>query len=110
MLTLMTLLCLTGLFLLYQTSKRAKLNHDAFLELWAQSHLRKSRVLGVFFLLITLGLALIHWGLSAGIAAFLVLVMCLQSLLLLLPPLRYLNYKTLCMLSIICVITELILS
>src|SRR5699024_3681365 len=110
MLTLIALLCLTGLFLIYQTSKRAKLNHNAFLELWPQSHLKKSRALGVSFLVITLGLAVYHWGISAGIMAFLVLAMCLQSLLLLLPPLRYLTYKTLGVLLIVSLISELILS
>lgn len=108
MITLLFFLMLSGFFLFYNTSKRAVLNRSFLLENLAQDNPVISRAAGAFLLLAALAGSMLYWGFSAGIFAFLIVLMTVGSLVILLAPLRYLSYTWIAFFFLLSLTAELI--
>lgn len=93
MATLIVFIIFMGFFLLYNTSKKADLNRSFFLEKIAQDNPKPSKITGVLLMLIALAGSILHWGTGSGIFAFFVILMTVGSAVVLIAPLRYVNYK-----------------
>lgn len=108
MVTLLVLLIFSGFFLLYNTSKKAELHRNFFLECWAQDHLQASKIIGIFILLGSLAICTSYFGTGSGIFGFFVILMTVAGSVVILAPLRYIKAWTLSSLSLISILLELI--
>lgn len=104
MITLILLLSFVGFYGLYNTSSRAELPNGT-LELWLrkQSFLKPA---GLILLLASLVLTIINNGLAAGILFWFVIISTIASLVILLCPLKIMNYKTVVLIFIGVIIAE----
>ncbi|WP_186755033.1 DUF3325 family protein [Echinicola salinicaeni] len=108
MITLAALLAFTGFFCFYNTSKRQKLSQSLGIEVWLQQNPNRAKYLGGAQFLIALLLCLAAAGFGAGIFSFFILLMTAGSLVVVLAPIRFLNYKILTLIFVLSLIFELI--
>lgn len=104
MTTLILLLTFAGFYVLYNTSSRAELSQSHF-DVW----LRKQPLLkpvGIMILLGGLVLTVVAKGLAAGILYWLVILTTIASLVILLCPLKLLNYKAMALIFMGILIAE----
>ena len=94
MVTLSFFLTFLGFYMFYNTSQRAKLNRTNGLEIWVQDHHQPAKYTGGFLFLVALILCILHVGVGSGIFSFLVMLMTVGSLIILLSPLQYINFRT----------------
>ncbi|EKF55241.1 hypothetical protein I215_08351 [Galbibacter marinus] len=104
MTTLILLLTFAGFYALYNTSSRAELAQGGF-DVWlrSQSLLKPA---GVILLVGSLILTVLHKGLAAGILYYFVILSTIASLIIILCPLRIMNYKAVAIVFIGIVIAE----
>ncbi len=91
MTTLILILTFAGFYALYNTSSRAELPQGS-IEIWMRS-LTILKPVGLVLLLVSLLLTGIYFGLAAGILYWFVIVSTIGSLIILLSPLKLMNYK-----------------
>lgn len=108
--TLLVFITFIGFFLTYNTSKKAKLNRSFFLEKKAQDYPREAKIIGLGLMILVLIGSVFHWGVASGIFAFFVILMTVGSMVVLIPPLRYLGYRLVGVLFVVSFIIELIFS
>ncbi|AWW32817.1 hypothetical protein DN752_23220 [Echinicola strongylocentroti] len=108
MITLAAFIVFLGFYLLYNTSKKAQLHQTHRLEIWAHHYPNQSKVIGLLLFLVGLLIAVFDSGLGAGIFTFFVLLMTIGSLVVVVTPIRFLNFKTLIVLFAISFIFELL--
>ncbi|WP_200979009.1 DUF3325 family protein [Echinicola sp. 20G] len=108
MITLAALLTLAGFFCFYNTSKRQKLSQSLGVEVWLQQNPQKTKWLGGGLLLLALLFCYVEAGFGAGFFYFFILLMAAGSLVVILAPLKFVNYKTLTLAFVISFIFELI--
>jgi hypothetical protein len=108
MTTLIVFISSLGFYLIYNTSQKADLNRSEILEKWAQEHPQASKYIGVFLFAISLILSMIHYGISSGIFSFFVILMTVASMIVLLAPLRYINYKLVSVVFLLSILLEII--
>lgn len=93
MTSLLCFISLLGFFLLYNTSKKADLSRSFFLERIAQENPKASKIIGLLLTATCLVGSMLYWGTGSGIFAFFVILMTVGSAVVLIAPLRYINYK-----------------
>lgn len=93
MLLLIISICFTGSFFLYNTSQKAKLDSNLFIEKWIQSNRITGKLVGCVFLCISLVISILFLGQTAGFISWLLSVIITLSLTITLIPLKILNYK-----------------
>ena len=108
MLTAIVFLSFLGFFLLYNTSKKAELSHMLFLEKWTQARSGAAKAAGLLLLSLALAGSVNYWGTGAGIFSFLVILMTIGSCVVLIAPLRYLNYKAVTIIFLIGIVAEIV--
>ncbi len=89
-----------GSIVLYNTSQKAVLNTQYAIEKWIQSNAQKAKLIGVSILMLTLVAATIVLGVTSGILFWLIALMSVLSLLVVIGPLRIVNYKYLLLIFI----------
>lgn len=89
-----------GCIVLYNTSQKAVLNTQYAIEKWIQSNRQKAKLIGVSILILTLVAANIVLGVTSGILFWLIALMSVLSLLVVISPLRIVNYKYLLLIFI----------
>ncbi|WP_417359232.1 hypothetical protein [Galbibacter sp.] len=104
MTTLILLLTFAGFYALYNTSSRVELPQGRF-EVWLrnQALLKPS---GIALLLGGLLLTVVSKGLAAGILYWFVILTTIASLVILICPLKILDYKTIALVFVGIVIAE----
>lgn len=104
MTTLILLLTFAGFYALYNTSTRAELSQSRF-DVWlrGQSLLKPA---GIILLLGALVLTIVYKGLAAGILYWLVILTTIGSLIIVLCPLKIMNYKAVALIFVGIVIAE----
>ncbi|MBO0329125.1 hypothetical protein [[Muricauda] lutisoli] len=106
MVTLISLLTFIAFYLLYGTSKKMAFVGELGSEKWAGEYKKIAQLTGLALMIFSLGLSCFYWGLGSGTFSFLVLLMTVASLVILLAPLRFLNYRFLGILFLCAVFFE----
>ncbi len=93
MISIVSLTAFLAFYILYNTSKRAILTNDLQIESWIQEHPKPSRLLGLGILAIAYSILIAHKALGASTLIFLIQIMTIGSLVVILAPLKIINYK-----------------
>ena len=109
MATGITLFIFIGFYLLYGTSQKMAMTGSLGLEKWIGGHAKISKYSGSALLIVSLGLSCIYWGAASGTFTFFIILMTIASLVILLAPLRLLNYPFLTLIFACSFIFELLL-
>jgi len=107
MTTCSLLTILSGVFFLYNTSKKAQLYRSLAIEKWVQTNLKISKIIGVICLIISLTIAIANFGRTSGILFWTVSLMTILGLMVIILPLKKLSYKHVSILFTILFILEL---
>lgn len=91
--TLILLLCSLGFFMLYHTSKRAKLSVTGKMERWLQTNPVKAKRAGVLLLVASMVLLVLKDGLGVGLFTAVILLMATASYIVAVAPFYYLGLK-----------------
>ncbi|KDN56658.1 hypothetical protein [Flavobacterium seoulense] len=105
MITLVSLIVFLAFFVLYNTSKKATLATNFQAERWIQQNPKPSRFIGLGLLLIAYILLLSIKAAGVSSFLFLIQIMTIGSLVVILAPLKIINYKLI--IGIICISTFL---
>lgn len=104
--TITFLIIFLGCYALYNSSEKAYRPDSFTLQKWFQSNRFFTKTTGLIFLLIGLFLSISFFGLSAGIITWLVAISLFLSLIILIIPLRTINYIFLTVLFMLTFIIE----
>lgn len=103
MITLSTLFVFAGFWICYQTSRRAVVHTTG----WIRSNRAKGNLIGVAGLLCGLVLSMITLGVGSGLFSFLMTVTVAGSMIILLCPLGYVNFRSVGVIALISFFLEL---
>ena len=109
MISLLITFILLGCYFLYSTSQKTTITSKNNLEEKLRNNRQLSKIIGFSFLLITMVLAIINFGVFFGILFWLIALMLLMSLLVIIAPLNLINYKFLVILFLVLLLIEIIL-
>ena len=109
MVTGISLLVFIAFYLLYSTSKKMAAVGILGIEKWVQDHITTTKYISLALLIISLGLSCFIWGAASGTFTFFVMLMTIASLIVLLGPLRLVNYRLLSFTFIFFIICEIAL-
>lgn len=109
MISILIAIIFLGCYLFYNTSQKTTITSVNNLEERLRNNTQLSKITGLGFLLITLVLAAINFGVFSGILFWLASLMLLMSLLIIIAPLDLINYKFLVLLFFILLLIEIIL-
>jgi hypothetical protein len=105
--TLIVICCCLGFFMLYNTSKRAKLSNTGKIEKWLQQHPLKARQLGCSLIVISLILLIGKEGVSVGLFTALLLLMASASYIVAIAPFYYFRFRHVGVLALMSFLIEL---
>lgn len=106
MVSLSIILALIGFYMLYSTSKRAKLILQYNFQKWTNKNPQNGKIIGLTLLCISLIISMLSLGWAAGFFSFLVVTMTIASLVVLVSPLRFFNLSTLLIITVLCLGAE----
>lgn len=109
MVTLISFLTFVAFYLLYSTSKKMVAVGVLGLEKWTGEHKKIAQLTSLALMILSLGLSCYYWGLGSGTFTFFILLMTVASLVILLAPLRLLNYRFLGILFLCSILFETLL-
>lgn len=107
--TLIILLSCLGFFMLYHTSKRAKLSTAGKLEQWLQRYPQNAKRTGVLLVLVSMIAFVYLDGLGVGLFAGVLLLMASAAYTVAIAPLYYLRFKHIAVVALGSLFIELIL-
>ncbi|MES2240238.1 MAG: hypothetical protein V4497_08280 [Bacteroidota bacterium] len=93
MISLVSLVVFVAFFFLYNTSKRAALSSNFQVERWIQQRQKPSRFIGLGILAVAYCLILSSKSIGASSLIFIIQIMTIGSLVVILAPLKIINYK-----------------
>ncbi|MBE7670166.1 hypothetical protein [Tenacibaculum piscium] len=93
MIVLIILLNFLGSFCLYNTSEKAILNNNIFIEKWLQENNLKAKIIGIICYIISLVFSINHFGITAGILYLLITTTVILSLLIIGMPTQRIHYR-----------------
>lgn len=111
MATLISFLTFAAFYLLYSTSKKmaAVSISKLGIEKWSCKKNKIAQIASLALMIFSLGLSCFYWGLGSGVFTFFILLMTVASLVILLAPLRLLNYRFLGVLFLCSILFETLL-
>lgn len=109
MATGITFLTFLAFYLLYRTSQKMAAVDTLGLEKWTGTHKRASQYASLALMILSLGLSCFYWGFGSGTFTFFIVLMTVASLVILLAPLRLLNYTFLTLIFACSLIFETLL-
>lgn len=89
--TLSILFCCVGFFMLYNTSRRAKLSAASIWERWLQSHPKKAKPFGGLLIIIGVAGLVTKDGIGAGLFTAAVMLMVAASYIVAIAPFYYIR-------------------
>jgi hypothetical protein len=110
MVSLSIILALVGFYMLYSTSKRAKLILQYNFQKWITKNPKKGKTIGLSLLIFSLLINILSVGFGSGIFSFLVIIMTMGSLVVLISPIRFFNISALLIIAIVCLGVEFLIS
>lgn len=93
MVALISLNIFLGFYVLYNTSKKATLESNLQLEKWIQQNPKPSRLIGLSILAIAYSFLISVKAIGASTLIYFIQIMVIGSLIVILAPLRIINYK-----------------
>lgn len=93
MISLVSLTVFFAFFVLYNTSKKATLSNNFQFERWIQQNPKPSRFIGLGILLIAYSLLISIKAVGVSTFLFTIQIMTIGSLVVILAPLKIINYK-----------------
>ena len=93
MISLVSLTVFLAFYVLYNTSKKATLSSNFQIERWIQQHPKPSRFIGLGILAIAYSFLISLKAVGASTLIFLIQIMTIGSLVVILAPLKIMNYK-----------------
>ncbi|RIV31498.1 hypothetical protein D2V08_13690 [Flagellimonas lutimaris] len=93
MVTGISLLTFIAFYLQYNTSKKMSAVGNLGFEKWIGAHKKTSQYASLALMVLSFGLSCFYWGIGSGTFTFFILLMTIASLVILLAPLRLLNYR-----------------
>lgn len=109
MATGISFLTFLAFYLLYCTSQKMAAVDTLGLEKWTGTHKRASQYASLALMILSLGLSCFYWGIGSGTFTFFILLMTVASLVILLAPLKLLNYRFLGILFLCFILFETLL-
>lgn len=109
MITSIIFLIFFGCFALYNASKKVALNQYFKLETWLQNNEKQTKIIGVFTLVITAIISVFYLGVTSGILFWLITLMTVLCLIVILYPIKGINYKHIISVFVFILLFELIL-
>ncbi|MBX2921135.1 MAG: hypothetical protein KF746_03000 [Chitinophagaceae bacterium] len=82
-----------GFFMLYNTSRKAKLSAKGPFEKWLQQHRAAAKATGVLLVVISFVMLSLKDGLGVGMLTAFLLLMAAASLIIIIAPFQYLRLK-----------------
>ena len=110
MISILILMIFIGCFFMYNTSKKAQLEKNTFIDVWLQTNRKRTKALAISLLVLTLTSASFFFGLTSGILFWLFTVTLLLSLIVVMYPLKLFKTKHLIILFTATLIFEIILT
>ncbi|WP_417444691.1 DUF3325 family protein [Joostella sp.] len=105
MIALASILIFIGFYCLYSGSKKATLN-TSVIDNWFQKENENLKFVGPILLIAALVISVLEKGFASGIFLWFIILMTIGSLIVILSPLKILNYKTVLASFIFIVIIE----
>lgn len=93
MITLISLNIFLGFYVLYNTSRKATLETNLQPERWIQQNRKPSRLIGLSILAITYSFLISIKAVGASTLIYFIQIMVIGSLIVILAPLKIINYK-----------------
>ncbi|MCV9933744.1 hypothetical protein OIU80_15790 [Flavobacterium sp. LS1R47] len=93
MITIASLFVFISFYTLYYTSKRAVLSYDFSFEKWMQRNPKQTKITGLCLLLLAYLLWLLSASLGSATLFFFIQLMTISSLVIILTPLKVINFK-----------------
>lgn len=93
MISLISLSVFLAFNILYNTSKKATLSNNFKMERWIQEHPKPSRLIGLGILAIAYSFLISLKAIGASTLLFLIQIMTIGGLVVILAPLKIINYK-----------------
>lgn len=93
MYTLVIVVAALGFFMLYNTSRKAKLSSTGSLEKWMQAHHKPAKITGLSLLILSIIAMVIKDGIGVGILTAFVLLMATGCIVVAVAPLHYFRLK-----------------
>ncbi|MDF0716048.1 hypothetical protein PY092_07815 [Muricauda sp. 334s03] len=109
MATGISLLAFIAFYLLYCSSKKMTTMGNLGFEQPIGAHRKASKYVGLALMIFSLGLSCFYWGIGSGTFTFFIILMTVASLVILLAPLRLLNYRLLGILFLCSILFETLL-
>ena len=109
MATGISLLTFIAFYLFYGTSKKMASVGELGIMKWTGENRKIAQIAGLALMVFSLGLSCFYWGLGSGTFTFFILLMTVASLVVLLAPLRLLNYRLLGIFSLCSILFETLL-
>lgn len=109
MVTIISLLTFIAFYLLYSTTKKTSAVGVLGFEQTVRAHGKASKYISLALMILSLGLSCFYWGIGSGTFTFFILLMTVASLVILLAPLRLLNYRFLGILFLCAILFETLL-
>ena len=107
MYTLIILICCMGFFMLYNTSKRAKLSSAGKYQRWLQSNAFATKPAGITLITCSIIALIIKSGVGVGIFTGVILLMASAGYVVAIAPFHYLSWKHVAGIAVFCLLAEL---
>jgi len=107
MITISLLLILLASFVFYNTSKKAVMLYNSAIETWIQVNKNYSKAIGLLVLIVSLLSIILIFGITSGIIFWTISFITFLSTIVIIYPLKIVNYKHLIILFLILLILEL---
>ncbi|MGJ8734060.1 MAG: hypothetical protein ACSHW4_12970 [Cellulophaga sp.] len=104
--TILILVTTLACLLHYSTSKRAVITKQFKLLFWLHNKPKSVKIAAIVLFLYSLFLAVYAFGLGAGLIIFTIILILSWSLIVLLTPLKIVNYKLLTLLFLVAFLLE----
>lgn len=106
MITTACIFCFLGFWCWYLTSRRANYQSKNPIEIWLRNQPGNSKLLGAVSMSASFIVFTIHLGFAAGVFGFFMGLISFGSLIVILAPLRFLNYKLVGLIVLIAIFFE----
>ncbi|RVT79702.1 hypothetical protein EOD40_00915 [Flavobacterium sufflavum] len=93
MISIISLTVFLAFYVLYNTSKKATLSSNFQIERWIQHYSKASRFIGIGILAIAYSFLIALKAIGSATLIFIILIMTIGSLVVILAPLKIINYK-----------------
>jgi len=107
MYTLIILLCSMGFFMLYNTSRRAKLSVEGSYQRWLQANVAVAKPAGSILIIFSIAALVIKCGWGVGIFTGAILLMASAAYIIAVAPFHYLRWKHIAGIAAFCLLIEL---